>query len=244
MSYPGGKGASGTAQKIISWMPPHSAYAELFAGAATIFGTKRPASYNFAGDIDADVVSKIITPAGPEEFCIECVCAFEWLEQRIGWYKNLLIYLDPPYLPSKLYQQNGRGRQRYKHKFSVECHEKLLSVITKLKCYVMISGYDSTMYNRVLRAPIWTKKTFMAQTRAGRREECIWMNFNPDASPERHDYRFIGDTFRERERIRKMQNRWLKKFTAMAPIERNAMLKVLTESNYGNHVNQNDERNH
>lgn len=243
MSYPGGKGASGVKQKIISMMPQHTAYAELFAGVATIFKTKRPANYNFASDVDADVARKIVAPNGMDEFRIECVDAFEWLDTRVDWFnKDLLVYLDPPYLPSTLSQQNGRGLQKYAHKFSAECHEKLLRIITKLKCYVMISGYDSSMYNRELCAPTWTKKTFMAQTRNGMKEECVWMNFDPDASPERHDYRFIGDTFRERERIKKMQRRWLKKFTALAPIERNAMLQILQKNNHGNHQHQDDER--
>lgn len=254
MSYPGGKGASGAAQKIISWMPPHSGYAELFAGAATIFKTKRPAKWNLALDIDADVVKKIHPVDGlgrtefqtwieyGNEFQVGRFCALEWLEQRAGWYKDLLIYLDPPYLPSTLHQRNGRGVQKYTHKFSAECHEKLLSLIVKLKCYVMISGYNSSMYNRELAPPAWTKKTFMAQTRNGMREECVWMNFNPDAIAERHDYRFIGETFRERERIKKMQSRWLNKFKALAPIERNAMLELLQKEDHGNHRNQNDER--
>lgn len=240
MSYAGGKGASGVAQKIISLMPPHAAYAELFAGAATIFRTKRPAHYNFAGDSDEKVVRRIIAPSGPQKFQIECCNAFDWLQQRVDWYKNLLIYLDPPYLPATLHQQNGRGRQRYDHKFSVECHEKLLSVITTLKCYVMISGYDSSMYNRVLCAPAWTKKTFMAQTRNGMREECVWMNFDPNIIPTRHDYRFIGENFRERERIQKMQRRWLRKFKTLAPVERNAMLQMLSEKNDVNSKNQNE----
>ena len=241
MSYPGGKGASGAYQKIISWMPPHLVYVEAFAGEGYIFKTKKPAKINMAIDLDKECLKKItgtelvniVWKVGENLFQTLNQSALEWLEKfNIEREEQTLIYFDPPYLPSTLSRppNSVRNGQRYKHKFSAECHQRLLELITPLKCYVMISGYASAMYDRALCAPTWTRKTFMASTRGGMREEVVWMNFNPDAISERHDYRFIGDTFRERERIQKMQKRWKNKFGKLSATEQRAMLEHLQSS--------------
>lgn len=226
-------------------MPPHKFYGELFAGAGYIFKIKRPAAYNLAIDLDRNIIQKISPlgtgpeiwgwPNGPI-FETRCCDAIEFLEnglnQNIIEQDKVLLYIDPPYLPSTLSRPKNsvRNGQRYDYKFGVEAHQRLIELITPLKCYVMISGYASAMYDRALCAPTWTRKTFMAATRRGMREECIWMNFNPDLIAERHDYRFIGDTFRERERIQKMQRRWVTKFGKLSPVEQRAMLKHLQSS--------------
>lgn len=115
MSYPGGKGTSGTAQKIISMMPPHKFYGELFAGAGYIFKIKRPAAYNLAIDLDRNIIQKISPlgtgpeiwgwPNGPI-FETRCCDAIEFLEnglnQNIIEQDKVLLYIDPPYLPSTL----------------------------------------------------------------------------------------------------------------------------------------------
>ena len=243
MSYPGGKGASGVAQKIISLMPPHKFYGELFAGAGYIFKTKKPAKVNLAIDVDPDVVKKI-NPIGKIdenefitwtengcEFNVGRYSALEWIEKRGDWYKDALIYLDPPYLPSTLSRQKNsvRNGQRYKYKFGVEAHQRLLELITSLKCMVMISGYESTMYDRALSDPTWTRKTFMASTRNGMREEVVWMNFNPDSISQRHDWRFFGDSFRERERLQKKLKRLRRKLTEVNVFERNYLLDGISD---------------
>ena len=43
MSYPGGKAAPGTFQKIINLMPPHEVYIEPFLGGGAILRKKLPA---------------------------------------------------------------------------------------------------------------------------------------------------------------------------------------------------------
>ena len=54
--YPGSKGASGVAQKIISLMPKHDHYIEAFLGSGVIARTKRPARVNTAIEMDASVL--------------------------------------------------------------------------------------------------------------------------------------------------------------------------------------------
>ena len=239
MSYPGGKGASGVAQKIISLMPPHEFYGELFAGAGYIFKTKRPAKSNLAIDLDDQCLMKIngLDHTNAEwindgaKFKTALFDAIEYIQTREIWPENTLLYLDPPYLPSTLSRPKNsvRNGQRYQHKFGVEAHQRLLELITPLKCMVMISGYASAMYDCALCAPTWTRKTFMAQTRGGMREEVVWMNFNPDAIEQRHDWRFWGDTFRERERLQKKLKRLRRKLTEVNIMERNFLLDGISD---------------
>lgn len=250
--YPGGKGASGAAQQLINLMPPHKHYIELFAGGGFIFRLKRPAEINTAVDIDIDAIhtlqqriekemkvqkienregeNDIIFRQGLTFFILINENAFHYLDTLHNENmdrRNILLYADPPYIPAAL-----SSHQRYKYKFGVEAHEALLSRLLKLKCMVMISGYDSALYNRML--PGWKTHTFTVRTRAAKgittREETVWMNYDINQFNTRHDYRFLGDTFRDRERIRKQQRRWAAKLHRMPPLLRNAMLDKLTST--------------
>lgn len=241
MSYPGGKGASGAYQKIISWMPPHNFYIELFAGAGYIFKTKRPAKYNLAVDLDADALKSISGLDVPKAQWKTRECYFETRQENaIEFLKNglninivktddVLIYLDPPYLPCTLSRpvNSTRNGQRYKYKFGAEAHQHLLELITPLKCYVMISGYASTMYDRMLAS--WTRKEFQSQTRRGVKTQIVWMNFNPDKISQRHDWRFFGRDFRERERLQKKLARLRSKLTQVSELERNYLLNGIKD---------------
>lgn len=236
-SYPGGKGASGAAQKIISWMPPHRFYGELFAGAGTIFKIKRPAAFNLALDLDEKCLMKINGLDHPNatwmhegcEFVTAKFDAISWLETRAEWYRNSLLYLDPPYLPCTLSRPENsvRNGQRYKYKFGVEAHVRLLDLIKPLECYVMISGYASAMYDRALAS--WTRKEFQCKARKGVKTEIVWMNFNPDEITQRHDWRFFGNNFRERERLQKKLKRLRRKLTEVNVFEQNYLLDGISD---------------
>jgi hypothetical protein len=88
----------------------------------------------------------------------------------------------------------------------------------------MISGYWSELYETHLQE--WRHTTFATRTRSGEQAtESLWMNY---PEPEQlHDYRFLGDTFRERERIRRRIERWKDRLETMPPRERNALLYAL-----------------
>ena len=63
------------------------------------------------------------------------------------------------------------------------------------------------------------------------RTEWTWMNY---ADPqELHDYRFLGDTYRERERITNRQSRWLNNLRQMPRLERLAMIQKINELQKG-----------
>lgn len=87
-------------------------------------------------------------------------------------YPNVLIYADPPYLLST---HTGKS---YTHEMTDQAHVELLEVLLQHKGYVVISGYDSSMYNEYL--PNWTKDQISVLAEKGiPRTEAIWMNYQP-----------------------------------------------------------------
>lgn len=85
-------------------------------------------------------------------------------------YHNVFMYIDPPYL-----LETRRGKQ-YKHEMTDKEHEELLVAAVDSKAKIMISGYESEMYNDYLKD--WHKYTFNSCAEHGKpREEVIWMNY-------------------------------------------------------------------
>lgn len=85
-------------------------------------------------------------------------------------YGNVFIYLDPPYL------LGTRTGKQYKHEMSDVDHEELLQTILKSRAKIMISGYESEMYNSYLRG--WEKRQFKScAEHSGSRTEVVWMNY-------------------------------------------------------------------
>jgi len=87
---------------------------------------------------------------------------------------DTLHYCDPPYMP----ETRVKGNRSYAHEMSVEDHVELLDCLKSLQGYVVLSGYDSQLYNDVLIG--WSKKTKSARISGGRgaskREECLWLS--------------------------------------------------------------------
>lgn len=203
VDYPGSKAGAGVWQRIISLMPVHEHYFEPFVGHGAVLLRKKPApGCNVGSDVDGQVVEwwgqKGRTP---RHVTIMQSCALRILTSQAAMRRrSTLVYLDPPYLRSVC------SRNFYRHRFdSVADHERLLDVVEELQCMVMISGYDSELYHHRLRRPWWRHVSFNAMTRGGIKREFIWMNF---PTPERlHDARFVGDGYRERERVKRKRDR-------------------------------------
>lgn len=85
-------------------------------------------------------------------------------------YENVFMYLDPPYL-----LETRRGKQ-YKHEMTDAEHEEMLKELLQSKAQIMISGYESEMYNDYLKG--WNKYIFNSCAEHGKpRKEVIWMNY-------------------------------------------------------------------
>lgn len=88
-------------------------------------------------------------------------------------YGNVFIYLDPPYL---IGTRSG-GRKQYRHEMTDVEHEDLLKVLVSLRAKVMVSGYESDMYNDYLSG--WQKMHFNSCAEQGKpRTETVWMNYS------------------------------------------------------------------
>lgn len=101
---------------------------------------------------------------------IECRPAVE-LIQRFN-YKNVLIYADPPYV-----LRTRHGRQ-YRCEMDDKEQINLLGVLMAHKGPVMISGYDSQLYNDRLVGWYRTEIDCYSQV-CTKKREVLWANFRP-----------------------------------------------------------------
>ena len=215
--YPGGKEGAGTFQRIINQIPPHDVYIEPFLGGGAILRHKRPARSSIAIDIDPDVMelSPLDGPLHTEYLCRDSIA---WLE-AYEFTGREFVYADPPYVRSTCLSDC-----RYRFDLSEKDHRRLLNVLLRLPCPVMISGYMSSLYACILSG--WETDHFKVVTRGGTiAEEWLWMNY---AAPQAlHDYGGLGKDFTDRQRIKRKIARWKRKLSALPMLEREAMLQAL-----------------
>ncbi|HEX8475385.1 MAG TPA: hypothetical protein VF666_15245 [Pyrinomonadaceae bacterium] len=223
--YPGGKGGVGVYQTIINSMPPHNTYIEAFLGAGSVLRHKRPARRNVGIDLDADVIQswRGSNISGLEVIhgdALEILHKWPWHNDD---YLHTLIYCDPPYL----IETRSSKRSIYQCDLSrTEEHIRLLETLKNLPCMVMLSGYWSRLYDSIIGH--WRRMDFQTRNRAGTPTvETIWMNF--PAPLELHDYRYLGQGFRERERIKRKRDRWKARLLKMSTLERQAVISAINE---------------
>ena len=85
---------------------------------------------------------------------------------------DVLIYADPPYL------LDTRSEKQYRHEMTDADHGALLEVLKAHKGRVILSGYDNPLYRESLSG--WGTVRWKAYTQsAKRREEVVWLNFEP-----------------------------------------------------------------
>lgn len=87
--------------------------------------------------------------------------------------KKVLIYLDPPYMPKV------RHGKQYKYEmFTEESHVSLLETAKAHKGPVLISGYESSLYNDMLQG-WYREETICYSQTCSKKREVLWMNFEP-----------------------------------------------------------------
>lgn len=217
MAYPGGKSGSGVYQTIINQFPPHDTYIEPFAGQGGILRRKRPASRNIAVDLDPEL--EAFWCRRPDVEWVNA-CGIGYLE-AFGFKGRELVYCDPPYLKSTRRSQ----RDIYQFEMDYGDHLRFLVAVAQLPAMVVVSGYDSEVYNQVLDG--WRSVTFQAATRGRPAMEKLWCNF--PAPTALHDYSHIGGDYRERERIKRKAGRWVARFDGLPELERKAIMSRLAD---------------
>jgi DNA adenine methylase len=217
--YPGAKAGAGVRQQIISLMPPHETYVEPFFGSGQIFYAKKPAEYSIVADRDEGLIRMHARQARPRTAYL-VADALELLPS-LKLTRRDLVYLDPPYHPA------ARSRAKiYRYELDTRAHSRLLAMVDALPCNVILSGYNCAAYERALGD--WYRLDYGTMTRGGPRVESAWCNFTPYRAM--HDVRFVGSNFRERERIKRKRARWVSRFKAMPPAERNCIAEALRDA--------------
>ena len=86
---------------------------------------------------------------------------------------GVFMYIDPPYV------LGTRAGKQYKYEMTDSEHEKLLKTLLQSRAKIMISGYESDMYNSYLKG--WNKATFLSCAEHGKpRVEVVWMNYETE----------------------------------------------------------------
>jgi len=106
---------------------------------------------------------------------LECRPALDLIEQYGSVSKGLVMYVDPPYLGSA-----GPGRNYLVEMSSATEHCQLAEVLRAARATVILSGYDSPLYDELYDG--WQRISFAATTNGdaggtrGRRTEVLWAN--------------------------------------------------------------------
>jgi len=216
MRYPGGKGK--IFQHVINLLPPHTTYVETHLGGGAVLRHKKPSTTTIGIDRDPQII-EFWRKHFPHLAKYVVSDAAEFLS-AYPLQKRDVLYCDPPYLPS-----TRRGSRVYRYDYQEEDHGRLLALLVRLPCRVLISGYPSRLYREQLAG--WNTHTFRAKAHDGLRQEVIWFNFCPPH--QLHDPRFLGNNFRERENIRRRLARLQRRISSLSPQEQHVLSTWLTD---------------
>jgi hypothetical protein len=194
-------------------MPPHDTYIETHLGGGAIMQRKPPALHNIGIDLDAEALADFHC-----DYPVERVngCAHRFLADY-DYQGCELVYCDPPYL--KRTRTSGR---RYRHDYEEQDHIDLLELLRTLRCQVMLSGYPSTLYDRLLDG--WQTLELQVMNQGGVRTEKLWFNFTPDRV---HWASYAGKNFTDRQRIKRKAENWGRRYEALPWGERVAVLAAM-----------------
>lgn len=213
MGYFGSKATSGLCQPIIAVMPPHDTYIESHLGGGAIMKRKLPALRNIGIDRNQRALEQFQCA-----YPVELVhgCAHRFLADY-AYQGRELVYCDPPYL-----QETRTSSRRYRFDYEDEDHLELLKLLKRLPCHVMLSGYPSALYDEWLTG--WQSLELQVMNHAGVRTEKVWFNFTPDRV---HWARYAGKNHTDRQRIKRKAESWGRRYRALPPGERQAVLAAL-----------------
>ncbi len=194
-------------------MPPHSVYIESHLGGGAIM-KRRPAARRSIG-IDLNARS-IRTFACDHEVEPVHGCRHRFLA-AFPFEGDEPVYSDPPYVRS-----TRRSRRRFRFDYTDADHGALPGILKALPRRVMVSGYPSAPYDRM---PVgWHSVSVQVMNQAGVVTERLWCNFAPGKP---HWHTMAGRNFTDRQRIKRHAASWARRYRAMPPGERLAVLAAI-----------------
>lgn len=252
-SYPGGKSGAGIFQRLINLIPRHRILIVPFAGHCGVVRNIKPAEHTIVIDQNPSVCQWWAdwsrTKRGRALEIHNCD-GIEWLRFSLGCTEysaakacdagpgdaqssgtrathetaaEAFVFCDPPYVLS----ERASGRI-YECELTDEDHQRFIGTVTTINAAryrVMTCGYACDLYAAL---DPWESIDHRVPTRGGLQDERIWMNYEKPV--QLHDYQYIGDGRRSRERIRRRQKNWHEQLMQMSEQERLAMLEVLNAS--------------
>lgn len=250
-NYPGNKGNSGVWQTIINHIPPHRVFIEGCLGSGKIIRKKRPAEFNIGIEKsrkvfrvwkkhEADFPNIIVVHGDILEYLTSMIIGTSfflnnWLYSRAIGPQDVVAYFDPPY-PKEC---RGSKDDIYEHEWTDQQHVEFLTGIKKTKFHVLISTYPNSIYTKHLHSrgkaiKGWNFVDFKTRTRTRTVTERLYFNF--PIPTELHDYRFVGNNYRDRERIKnKITRRALSlvKLKRKNPVEYHAVIDAINRIEHG-----------
>jgi DNA adenine methylase len=213
MGYMGSKATSGLCQAIIAMMPPHDTYIESHLGGGAIMKRKPPAMHNIGIDLNPKALANFEC-----HYPVQLIndCAHRFLSDY-DYQGTELIYSDPPYLIST--RTSGR---RYRFDYDEEDHVELVELLKRLPCHVILSGYPSALYDKLLDG--WRSLELQVMNHGGVRTEKLWFNFTVDRL---HWASYAGKNFTHRQSIKRKAANWGRRYQALPRAERLAVLAAI-----------------
>jgi hypothetical protein len=215
-TYNGGKNGSGTYQQIINFIPKIDLFIDAMVGNGGIVTNLLLPGLTVINDLDKSIIDAYdVTGLGGKiiKLNLDYSTVIDRYDGRI---LNTLFYFDPPYLKDT----RKSKRNIYRYEWETLDHVKFLTRCSSVQSSVMISHYPCPLYDDYLKG--WHTHDFNSMTRSGLRTERIYMNYpRPEVL---QDFRYVGDNFRERQRIKRKIARFLIRLEAMPEPERIAIL--------------------
>ena len=220
-TYNGGKGGAGTYQTIINEIPPIDTFIEVFAGGAAVAHNLKPPGSIVINDIDAGVIDQYIYARYPA--ILTNMDYKTCIDKHAYACSKCLVYADPPYL----FETRKSQRTLYNYEWDVQDHIAFLDYARSMKCLCIISHYPCKRYDETLAG--WRTVDFKSMTRNGLADERLYCNYS---QPQKlHDYRYLGEDFTDRQRIKRKIQRVKTKLAMLQPLERAAFIAAVIEEN-------------
>lgn len=223
-SFFGGKGNAGTIRTLINILPRHDYYIEAFLGSGRLLRHKRPADvWSHGIETDPRLLRAWATVQHPS-LTVHDADAFEVLPVIIAECAmrpgaRTLAYFDPPYM---MQARRSKGA-RYHREWSDEDHIAFFEMARRLECLMVVSHLPCPEYSDAFSD--WHTFTFTNYTQGGPQVEQVWCNFEP--TPDLHEFTYIGDNFRQREQFKRQFEIIRRRFDALPPAARLALLAML-----------------
>ncbi|GAB2874090.1 DNA adenine methylase [Hymenobacter ruber] len=225
-TYYGGKGSSGTYQKIINHVRPHDTLIIPFLGNCALTRQIQWPAQVIVNDLDPYIIDQWRNAEIGPRLDLYNLPALDFLaivlkRTDLG---RVVIYCDPPYpLDSR-----KSPELRYRYEMTDQDHEEFLTAVRFLRVDCLVSTYPNVSYARQLSH--WNRTEFQSQTRHGAATE--WLFYNYPTPEVLHDARFAGNDYREREYIKRKAARWVARWKELKPHERQHILQELMQETH------------